>query len=51
MSLGMGLRQGDTTQSSTHDAVLTKSDSETDHDRFARKSVRWSTKESRSTIH
>jgi hypothetical protein len=32
MSLGMGLLQEDTTQSSTHGAVLTEFDSETSHD-------------------
>jgi hypothetical protein len=32
MSLGMRLYQGDTTQSSTHGAVLIESDSETGHD-------------------
>jgi hypothetical protein len=37
MSLGMGLIRGDTTQSSTHDAQQTKTDSETDHDQFERK--------------
>jgi hypothetical protein len=31
--------------------VLTKSDSETDRDRFVRKSVRSSTKESKFTVH
>jgi hypothetical protein len=37
MSLGMGLCQGDTTQSSIHGTVLTESDSMTSHDRFMRK--------------
>jgi hypothetical protein len=51
MSLGMWLRQGDTTQSSTHDAMLTESNFKTGHDRFARKSDGSNTKEGRSTVH
>jgi hypothetical protein len=35
ISLRMGLHQGDTTQSSTHGVVLTKSDSETSQDTLA----------------
>jgi hypothetical protein len=48
-NLGMSLLQGDTTQSSTHDALQTKTDSETGHVHSERKSVGSSTKENRST--
>jgi hypothetical protein len=47
----MGLPQGDTTQSSTHDAVPIMNDSSTDHDQFVRRLVGSSTRVSRSTIH
>jgi hypothetical protein len=46
MSLGMALHRGDTTQSSTHGALLDRTDSEIGHGRSMRKSTGWNTKES-----
>jgi hypothetical protein len=45
----MALLQGDTTQSSTSDALLAKTDSEIGRGRFTRNSVRSNIKENRCT--
>jgi hypothetical protein len=49
--LGIMLLQGDTTQSSTGDAWLVETDSETSHGRSTRNSAGLNTKENRFVIH
>jgi hypothetical protein len=49
ISIGMALPQGDTTQSTTHGALLVRTDSGTGHGRSMRKLAGSGTKENKST--